>query len=279
MNSRRILGTLVGVLLLLALLIAAPLWYIGCQNPIVVPPIPPSPSASSATPPAPPVPFVQQADVADWCARQQNAGNWVFLGPDLGTDGTMVIPICYNPSFTAKVDRRISREGNILRVADGEASTATYVGPSNQPGGSTSWKTLASTFTGKFVVIGKYNGNDVRLLGDTLIVLLPPSGKPVNPYLDECADFRVLPSAPTDRWLKEVWMRCQLGTPRQTAVATTMIRTCGSGSCFSRDDGAALDARIRQIEEQVKKNGDKPVPPPPVQSPQQIGYDPSAPSR
>lgn len=263
------------------LIVAGTILFVGWIYPSCIHQTPPAPppvvtvTPPPAPPPAPPPsPYIQQSDVDSWCARQQNPGNWIFLGPDLGTDGTMVIPICYNPDFTAKVDRRLSREGNILRVGDGEYSTATHVGHSGQPGGSSmDWKTLSATFPGKVAVNGKYNGNTVRLLGGTLLVQLPPSAKPPSVYLDECDDFRALPSAPTDRWLREIWTRCQLGTPRQTAVATTMIRTCNSSSCYSRDDGAALDARVRAVEDSVKKNGDKPVPP------SQVGYDPSAPSR
>lgn len=285
MSARNKILIGIGIVIILALLVGGLCWG-GCGRTPDPPPAPP-PVASAPPivvtaiippPPAPPPPDpdeLQPEDVKEFCKAVPNPLRWVFVGPEIGIDGTLVVPVCHNPKWTGRPDRRVTANGLILRTAEGEGSSGTTVGPGATPGGS-GWQTMSQTFS-KSVLIGKLGDQEFRLGGDSLVVLLPPATQnPVEVFTGECEDIKSRypePPQQKDRWLREIWARCKLGDKKNVAVATTMVRTCPVGGCFSRDDAAALDARVRKVEQAVTAAGDKPVPP------QTVGYDPSAPSR
>lgn len=290
----------IGVVVVLAVaIVAGALWW-GCGklNP-TPPPTPPAPTATATAtpcpapcpppavtvnvtptvtavlpPPPPPDPDeLQPSDVQDFCKSAPNKLRWVFVWPDTGTDGTMVVKVCHNQTWTAKRDRRVTFDGRTLRVAEGEGSSVVTLkeGPLGD-----GWETMESKF-GKTVLVGKYEGQPIELSGNALLVLLPPATQaPPEVFLGECEDMaRRFPEPPPakDWWLREIWARCKLGDKKNVAVARTMASACSSSSCFSRQDGAALAAQVKRIESAVSAAGNQPVPP------QTVGYDPSAPSR
>jgi len=272
MTPRRILGWLTLVILLAAGIVAAAIYFggafAGCGK---TPPAPPPiPSGTSAPPPSV---ILTPGDTADFCASTPMPLRWVLVGPDLGSAGTMVIPICANPIFEGKADRRITPDGKILRLADGESSTATYVGPPAGPGAS-GWPTLRRQFPGKTVALGRYKGELVRLGEDTLIVMLPPSGG--EPYKDECSSWLGTDKMPAEdlSWLREVWVRCNTGTPRQRIIGRQLARSCSDSSCASGYDLAATNAAVKKIEDRLD-NLPPPAPPAPI-PPQQTDFDPAA---
>jgi hypothetical protein len=190
----------------------------------------------------------------------------------------MLIRICNNPIFAGKPERIVLKNG-VLMVSDGEGESGAVsldVSKDLRPGGFAvdRWSRLSAHFPGRRVIEGTYKGGSVTLV-DPLIVFLGPSSEKV--LSGTCEEWRLKEKPPVEeKWMREIWIRCQMGTPRQTAIATTMIRTCGTSGCYSKDDGSALDARVRAVEEAVKKNGDKPVAP---VAPSQVDFDPSAPAR
>ena len=291
-TKKILIGVAIAVLLAL---IGGGIWW-GCSR-ATTPPAPPAPTAAPCPAPCPPpavtvnvTPTVTAVlppppppdpevlipdDVKDFCKAVPNPLRWAIAGPEIGVDGTLVVPVCHNPKWSARPDRRVTANGLILRAAEGEGSSATTVGPGATPGGS-GWQTMSQTFS-KSVLIGKLGDQEFRLGGDSLVVLLPPATQaPPEVFLGECEDMaKRFPEPPPAKewWLREIWARCKLGDRKNVAVARTMARGCSTSSCFSRQDGAALAAQVRKIETAVEAAGNKPVPP------STVGYDPSAPSR
>lgn len=272
----------VAIAIALALLVGA-IWW-GCSRATTPPPAPCPPPAVTVTvtptvtavlpPPPPPDPDeLQPEDVKNFCNETSRKLRWFFVWPDTGTEGTMTVKVCHNPGWVAKRDRRVTFDGSVLRIAEGEGSAG--VNLKEGPLGD-GWETMKEKF-GKGVLVGKYNGEPIELSGKALLVLLPPATQnSPEVFLGECEDMaKRFPEPPPARewWLREIWARCKLGDRKNVAVARTMSAACSTSGCFSRQDGAALAAQVRKIETAVEAAGNKPVPP------STVGYDPSAPSR
>jgi hypothetical protein len=230
---------------------------------------PPTPTAYPMNPTV-----LTPKDVYRACQEQWFADDTVVVGPDLGSDGTMVVPLCgphlvlgNTAAFQAKPDRRVTKDGNYLRIADGNVSKSVYVGPARANPGAAGQITLGSKYPKKTGgLYAHYKGRMIKLGPASLIVHIGPSGSPSekggpgSPTVWECKDYKeAYPERPADEFFADVWDECKYGGAENEKSAKKKLNYLPTRLPAGVDPALyrAMHARLERVEQkqgQMKKN-------------------------